>query len=349
MKFTQTSKTIFFAATLACIMPLHGMDKKPWYENYTVYRSVTPLIDSIMTVKSNLLFLYLKIGLVKSNNPTHQQHIVQKKLEHIENKIRKDMNSTIQSLLNDYNVSDDLQSSVAATIHYHKVFSEYYMSQPHAEVIHDSDFSEEIFPILKKNGIHPQSINLINKHKDIEETTATIHVASMMEIMPHIEANNEGQILASNLGAPTLTTYPEFWKYSTENKIAHLSHEIGHLTEHHSHTANMLINFINQIAKTDKQCIESNLNFKKLQTILERQAEILPSLRDSETAAIMRNHRSNEYYPKQLFTNHYAQLAEIDELHKLNARLTNYKPMPIQKIDDLRVMKWLIDPKELKS
>lgn len=345
MKFTQTSKTILFAATLAYVVPLHGMDKKSWYENYTVYRSVTPLIDSIMTVKSNLLFLYLKIGLVKNNNLTHQQHIVQKKLEYIENKIRKDMNSAIQSLLNDYDVSDESQSDIAAVIHCHKAFAKNYMSQPDENVTHDTDFPQEIFAILKKNEIHPQSINFIN-HKNTPNNGRI--AASMTEVSPHIRITPK-TISISNASAPTLNIYPVFWTLSKTDKIAGLIHEIEHLLEHHSNTEMVLRNFLDETTRAEKYNIEDNLNFKKLKTIYERQAEILPSLRDAETAAVMRSMRHQDFYPNKLFISHYAQLAEIDELHKLNARLTNYKPMPVQKVDNLRVMKWSIDPTILKS
>ena len=65
--------------------------------------------------------------------------------------------------------------------------------------------------------------------------------------------------------------------------------------------------------------IINSKNWKKLEIICERQAEILH--KDAEWASIMKNKRNQGYYQDHLFLNHYAQLTEIDELHKLKEKI----------------------------
>lgn len=344
MKFTQTSKTIFFAATLACIMPLHGMDKKAWYENHTVYRSVTPLIDLLATVKANICFVLLKRTQSNKNAKLPNQ-IIQHKLNQMEKNLRKDEANAIQDLATAYKITNEQFNTITSWANQYKKFEKEYMSQPQIETTHDEGFPSEIFPILEQNGIHPKGISLINsKQPDSNKLT----IASALPIDANIEINNDILIISKIITPPSITIYPKLLTNPalSKNKKAFFIHEATHLKEQHPTTQTLIKFGIYNFTNTE---IQNHQYFKNLTTIHERQAEILPSLKGSENATIMRNCKSNEYYPTKLFLNHYAQLAEIDELHKLNARLTNYKPTPVQRVDNLRVMRWSINPTILKS
>src|SRR5690606_30437808 len=88
--------------------------------------------------------------------------------------------------------------------------------------------------------------------------------------------------------------------------------------------------------KLHQQCIENKLNQIK-ETLLIEAPEMAPLTSSPKETSILRLTAIEKFRRfDEAFLEMYKDIAEIDELHKLKARLAYYQPQPMQKIDDLR-------------
>jgi hypothetical protein len=260
-----------------------------------------------------------------------QQQLIDRRLKIIETNLKQDEKNVINDLFNDYGITQEQRQAIIAKIDEEKQFEKEYMSRPRKEAASEINIKPEYEHIYQAARIHPQSVKL-TKVDDIgalhaRARSVTTEPSSNDPKKRTIIFPAEVQLLSSI--SPSL-----------ESPI--LAHEIGHLASHHNAIVDTLENSLTSITGTTPEQIHNNKNFKEMITIFERQAEILH--KNARLAKQMRNYRKLDgygYYPDQLFLGHYAQLAEIDELHKLKDKLENYKPEPMQpKIDTLSTMKF---------
>src|SRR5690606_13764422 len=80
------------------------------------------------------------------------------------------------------------------------------------------------------------------------------------------------------------------------------------------------------------------------------QEEAFIATRSAASASAIRSKRSLHFPDFPGFINRYAQIAEIDELHKLKAKLENYKePVRFENQHMIKPMQWAFSAKTLRK
>lgn len=326
-------KAICFVS-ITLFMPSYGilnnLREKAYkaYENPKVYRTGIIAIDATAKVLSNTAIKLAAIPRLKENSEQKKQRLdkyidtINLRLARIESNIRQDEKNTINALYREFNVLPEQQQKIETFANQFKQLEKEYMSHPHEETRSDAIIDGGPFmpALFKTCGIHPDGVK-----KEISLPPSTINQYAYA-LSRSIEAeltidNDDNMTISKVLNPPTVAFYPLFFELSKVSQNAILAHEYGHIAAQHELTKRGLIFGISNFTGTELEKIISNNNFNKLVTIYERQAEIL--YKDAQWAEIMRQGRSSDsgYYPNQLFLRHYAQLAEIDELHKLKDKI----------------------------
>jgi hypothetical protein len=251
-----------------------------------------------------------------------QQQLIDRRLKQIENQLKQEEKNTINDIFKDYGVTKDQRQAIESKINEQIQFEKEYMSRPHKKVGH-VDVKPEHMEIYQAAGIHPQSVKL----------TKTPPEGYSGQAIPMVTGPSTNPLKKRKVTSPPEIKLEEHSHPLLETAL--LAHEMGHLASHHAATLNTLRDSLATLTEKTPAEIEKNRNMQKLDTIVERQAEILhktPAL-----ARMMRIKRKFGYYPDRLFLGHYAQLAEIDKLHQLKERLENYKPEPMQKLPKFKL------------
>lgn len=349
MKSIRTLPTIL--AVILFALPALSSEA-PWYtkcpltikEKLYIYCNAASFIDHIIPIKTKTHLFYIA-ATEKNWSCTNKKQIIQTRFQQIEQQLRQAKKDAIKDLMNHYQITTEQYDHILSLTMQSKDYEKEYMSQPRTETRHDENFPQEIFPILEENGIHPKSINFIVSEKPSKYKH---HACTQSLNASFMEEGNQLIIKKIN-HPPIITVYPIFFTFSPTRQKAILLHEAQHLIEQHSIINSWLVMGISKYTGLTYTEIRNNPLLKKITILCEQEAEIMSALKHQNAATTLRLNRTTDYYPNTLFISHYSQLAEIDELHKLNARLTNYKPMPVQRVDDLKVMEWSIDPTVLKS
>ncbi len=240
------------------------------------------------------------------------------RLNQITENIKRDEINTVNAIYKDFNITDKDQHIINSIISQYRDFQKQYLSQPHEKQCDTLEStSTEIVALCKQMNIHPTAVELKLSHSPSPHG----HVAAASGLAVNYQCENDTLIINKNdiVHHPAITLYPQFCEMSYNEQLATFGHELAHLASQHHESYNILAMEIKYLTAAQKEDIIHSKYFKKLDTIHERQAEILH--KDAAWAAIMRNKRNTSYYPNHLFLKHYAQLVEIDELHKLKNKL----------------------------
>jgi hypothetical protein len=297
--------------------------------NASFYTKSTKIIDIIQSITHIIRFI-----IFSQINPEWRKKLIQSRLNRIEKNLRIDEATAIQEIANHYKIDDQKLKNIMAHVNDAVSFEKNYMSKAHPEVQHDESFPKEIFSILEKNGINPHAISLLNNNGYFPGPENIQIIASADNL----------KINEKSFTPPTITLFKPYWEMSKESQLQALIHETEHIKEHHSiksvyfEEQIMQLNHIETQQKVQSVC-------SKMSTIQERQAEIFPSIRDPHAASLCRLYRSHSFYADCLFLSHYVELAEIDELHKLNAKLEQYKLIRVEHKELHRPLKWSMNPK----
>ncbi len=283
-----------------------------------IYCNATSFIDHIIPIKTKAHLLYLA-ATEKNWSNIKKEQIIQTRFQQIETHLRQAKKDAIKDLMNHYQITTEQYDHILSLTMQSKDYEKEYMSQPRTETRHDENFPQEIFSILEENGIHPKSINLIVSKKPSKykhyATTQSLNASFMVE---------GNQIIIKKINhPPVITVYPIFFTFSPTRQKAILLHEAQHLIEQHCIINSWLVMGISKYTGLTYTEIRSNPLLRKIDILSEREAEIMSALKHQNAATTIRLNRTTDYYPNTLFINHYAQLAEIDELWTEYAMLIN--------------------------
>lgn len=194
--------------------------------------------------------------------------------------------------------------------------------QPKGTHTIDSTLQTIIAQELSKYKIDVASIHLIQEELPGECAEATCPMPSSWDILP------DGDIVYGGIIPGSIKFASDFNNQAPTEKQAKaiIAHEVTHFVEGHHLTCFMTIWAIK--ALTNCNAIKIDQNWHMLKQIHERQAEIFPALKHPETASLLREFRfgPNGTYPGMLYEEHYQQLSEIDETHKMIDYLQNWIP-----------------------
>ncbi len=333
MKYTHIKKILL---ALLCTPFIHTQEtKESSPETLKHYRKATHSIDAALQKRKFWIpSLYMSPYTFFCNS-------AKKRLAEIEHNLRVEEKNAIKAFAQEHNISDKSLRKCLSIITNHKTAQQDFLaSEPsrwNCLAIHDSAFPQEIIRLLKQNGINPQKISLINSTQpySFSENTA----ASAQSTNARLEISDKIVITQP----PNITVYPRFHESDTLFHKSTLLHEMEHILSGHGITKVWLLRYAAQNTNKSDDDIRQSATYQELTTIHERQAEIFSALKNPEYSYAHRNDRLHDYYEGRTFIKHYSQLAEIDELHKLQYKLEHYTPMPVQKIDDLRTLKRSID------
>ncbi len=317
-KFIKNQIFLILVIIITASAPLYGIIdtiKERLYksiEKPMIYNAGVYTIDKTAQLISNTIVRFACI--------THKKESILQKIDHrlvqIEKNLRNDEIKTVNAMYQEFNVDKDDQQTINQVVRQYKEFQKQYLSQSHKK---DCDTLESSFPEIlffcKQINIHPSAVEL-----RISNSPSSL-VAEAIGLKAHYQFENDKLIVKDNdiVGYPTVILYHNFFELSYEQRIAVMGHELTHLALQHEETQNILGMEIKYFTGTKREEIINSKNWKKLETICERQAEVLH--KDAEWASIMKNKRHQGFYPDHLFLNHYAQLTEIDELHKLKEKI----------------------------
>jgi hypothetical protein len=238
-------------------------------------------------------------------------------LNQIKENLKRDEHNAIKGMYKEFNVSNEDQQTINLILSQYKEFSNQYLAEAHENNnnLHTIG-SLEILSFCKQINIHPTAVEL-----KISNVPNNSLVAVVEGLKASYQFENDKLIISGNdiIHYPSITFYPHLFKQDDEKVLAAIGHELTHLALQHNEVQNILAMEIKYFTKAKNEEILNSKNWKNLETICERQAEILH--KDAAWAAIMRNSRNDSYYDDHLFLKHHAQLAEIDELHKLKEKI----------------------------
>jgi len=317
-KFIKNQIFLILAIIITAPAPIYGMMdtiKERLYksiEKPMIYNTGVYTIDKIAQLMSNTIVLFTCI--------THKKENVLQKIDHrlaqIEKNLKDDEIKAIDAMYQEFNVDKNDQQTINSVIRQYKEFQKQYLSQSHKKECDtlESSFPEILF-FCKQINIHPSAVEL-----RVSNSPSSL-VAQAIGLKAHYQFENDKLIVEDNdiIGYPTVILYHKFFELPYEQRIAVMGHELTHLALQHEEMQNILGMEIKYFTGAKREEIINSKNWKKLEIICERQAEILH--KDAEWASIMKNKRNQGYYQDHLFLNHYAQLTEIDELHKLKEKI----------------------------
>jgi excinuclease UvrABC ATPase subunit len=288
---------------------LYKSIEKPAIYNVGVYT-----IDTTAQLISNTI--------VKLTQLTGKEKAILQKincrLNQITENIQRDEINAINQIYKEFNITDEDQHTINSILSQYKELQKQYLSRPHEKQCDTLEStSSEIVSLCKQMNIHPTAVELKLSHSPSPHG----YVASTSGLGVNYQFENNTLIINKNdiVHHPAITLYPQFCEVSYNEQLATFGHELAHLTSQHHESYNILAMEIKYCTEAHKEEIVNSKSFKNLDTIHERQAEIL--YKDATWAAIMRNQRNTSYYQNHLFLKHYAQLVEIDELYKLKNKL----------------------------
>ena len=337
-------KIIFLLITST--VSLHGMETiMNWSEKVKdrltlkFYTTGTATIDYTAEAITGFAAWYIHTMHQKNNYPIDYkayEHATQTRIKCIHNSLLIEEQVIINDMYDHLDLSEVKKKEINEQVRQEKEFAKEYMRHAHDGIIHAINISDDLSENIQRvTGINIKSINICR------DDTQDNAVASAKGLIRSSYTN----VITS----PAIYIRPIFFQLSPTGQAAILLHEIGHIAAGHSITNYFLDK---QLEKPlSKKLIEALLSgtlhafkdeyinkIKKLKINSEQQAEIL--FKDAQGTEFMRKLRKHGYYANTLFFNHYAQLTEIDELHKFPEKLKNNKLVPIQKIPDVSKMKF---------
>ncbi len=304
--------------TTVIFLPLFGrMDeiKDKLYksiERPTIYNAGVYTIDKTAKFLSN--------GIVLLAHITDKKELALQKIDRrlvkIEENIKNDELNAINALYQEFNVSGEDQQTINSILRQYKELQKQILLSSVQKGCNTLECaSSEILSFCEQVGINPNAIQV--KKSDTSKSL----LADARGLRATYQFENNALIINDDdiISYPSVILYPGFFELSYDEENACLAHELTHLALQHHTVINILGREISYFTGAKKEEIIKSKNWKNLEIIHERQAEVL--LKDAEWASRMRDKRNGGYYPDHLFLKHYAQLTEIDELHRLKEKL----------------------------
>lgn len=273
-------------------------------------------------------------------NPDKSIKMQKNRLAQHEKSIRADQQRQIYEIAKENGFNDaDIKIGLEILKKVNLAYKESH-NTPNPEAIHDKEISPENFIALKttlsQKNIDINNISLIN--------SATPSPCGSDADNRHrygysytIEDGSISSASYSNIEPIAITFYPKFHLHNKNTRLSSCIHEATHVIEGHNIIHSMIPGLIGKITQKDPNEVKKSESFQRLVQINERQAEVLPSLKDKRTASSMREMRFEGHYPGMLYGQHYLQLSDIDETHKMIDYLEHVKTHPMPPIKEIRL------------
>jgi len=306
---------------LSVTLPAH-CSQQPWYNSINretirclVYGKNTAAIDMAIGLRSMIQRPYMKM------NPESHIKVLQNKLILMEKNLRATEQKQIYEVAKENGLDDQDTNRVFSLLD--KFHNDRKQNFGQSQLIGNHEIDPNLTAIVKKQlakyNTDVASVNLIN------EELADIALAEGTCPMPSSWDLSSENFIYEDIIPGSIKFSPEFYRNVQTKKAAKaiLTHEVTHFVEGHHLTCFMTIWAIQALKNLDT--IKTGEPWDKLKQIHERQAEILPSLKDKKSASLIRLLRSgpNGTYPGMLYEKHYLQLSDIDETHKMISYLEN--------------------------
>ena len=223
-----------------------------------------------------------------------------------------------------YQISDATWKKYLADLHRMKTIFTKGLKQSHPDVIHDPNIPANILEILtnllQQNGINPQSIHLkmVSDQEKIDKNQNTI--ARAITYFKPLETTTD-YIISYEYFPPSIEIFPYIHEKSMSDIVAICAHEVQHLAQHHGLTDALLMQYFKHYCNINKDDFENSPEYHTFSQIQEAQAEILSAVKDPQIAACLKNMRRKEYYPDNLYEDHFFHLAYINSLWKMHGWL----------------------------
>lgn len=278
-----------------------------------VYGKSTAIIDKVIGLRSTIQKSYMK------NNPDVYIKTLKNKLSLIEKNIRAAEQKQIYEVAKENDLDDQDTNRIFSLLN--KFHNDRKQNFGKPQPIGNHEIDPNLTVIIKKQlakyNIDVASVDLINEElENMELAEATCPMPSEWNL-------SSENFIYEDIIPGSIKFSPRFYRHVKTKKAAKtiIIHEIAHFTEGH-HLTCFMTQWAIQALK-DIDTIKIGKPWHKLKQIHERQAEILPSLKDKKSASLIRFFRSgpNGTYPGVLYEKHYWQLSDIDETHKMIAYL----------------------------
>jgi len=321
IKYINTCSHIVFLALFTLIAPVY-CSQQPWYSSINketirgfVYGKNTAAIDMVMGLRSIIQKSYMK------NNPETHINILKNKIGMIENNIRAVEQKHIYEVAKENDLDDQDVNRVFSLLNKFHHDRQQNFNKPQSIGNHEIDPN---LAIIAKKQLAKYNIDVVNVNL-VNEELGNMEFAEAVCPMPSEWDLSSEKYIYGDIIPGSIKFSSEFYRQVQTKKAAKaiITHEIGHFTEGHHLTCFMTIWAIRILKNID--AIKKDKNWYMLKQTHERQAEILPSLKDKKVASLMRDFRSgpNGIYPGMLYEKHYWQLSDIDETHKVVSYLEN--------------------------
>ena len=321
-KLMNKHTKIAFLALFVIITPAH-CSQQSWYNSFVSEKNAYNL--SVSASDAIIGFRTMFQRPLMAINPDKSIKMLKNKLALMEKNIRIAEEKEIYNIAQDNALNDEQTERLFQELKKLKISYKEFLNNSDDYGSQDADIPKENIAIIKKTLSNAQmnanNIHFINSNEPVYLSAETVTPCGFRTI----ENNTQDVSYEHYIDPLTMTFYPKFYQHDNTDQFATCIHEARHVIEGHC-LSSAFIKFF--IKKHNFNVEHNDINCQKLRQIQERQAEVLPSIQDKESALLMRAQRSNGYYENMLYGQHYLQLSDIDETHKMITYLENIKKYP---------------------
>ncbi len=274
---------------------LSAIEKTPFS-----YKNKCRLIDVAQTAKKAAFFM---------NGVISPEAITQKRLHITQYYLEKEI-QIITELAHTIGLSDAEWQQCLNTIQTVKQ-----LSPSTNNVFHDPALLTEhlvlLTTILNYNGIDPNTINIVVKKSQEEQTYACASIALSYTYSP-----SDFHFIQNPRITQTLTIFENSLTVSASDLLAIFAHEVEHLYRKDALTSSIIEQYLQHYHQKGRDYLKTNAAFQKLTILYEAYAEIFAALKNADAAQALVDMRAQKYYPNHLYEAHYHDLVEINNLWK---------------------------------
>jgi len=321
IKYINKCFQMAFLILFTFIVPTH-CSQQFWYSSINseiikqnprgfVYGKSTVAIDMAIGLRSMIQRSYMKM------DPERYIEGLKNKLILMEKNIRMAEEKEIYIIAQDNGLNGEQIKRLFQELKDLKISYKEFLNNPDHSGDHDVSIPKENIALIKetlsKAQLSANNIHLLNSSESMHLVAETIIDCDFRKT----ENNAQDVLYEHRFNELTMLFYPTLYLLDNTDQFGTCIHEARHVIEGHC-LSNAFIKFFIR-----KHSLNNDIDCQKLVQIQERQAEILPSIQDKESALLMRAKRSDSYYQNMLYEKHYLQLSDIDETHKMIAYLEN--------------------------
>lgn len=336
----KLSKKCFQIASIVLftfIMPSY-CSEQPWYNSIISEKCLYNMSVAAANFAVGIRTMINKP--IMAINPDKFIKIHKNRLAQIEKNIRADEQNQLYEIAKEHDLKDtDIKIGLEIINKINLSYRESH-NKFNPDAVHSKNISPELFSVLQKKlaegNIDINNVSITNSDIaspygfDAQNEHSYRYTYTMAQdgSIPSASYSNQKPI--------NITFYPKFHLLDKCEQQSSCIHEATHVIEGHNVTQGIVSILIGGVTQKNPSDIRESKSFQNFVQIHERQAEVLPSVKDREVASLMREHRFSGYYPNMLYGEHYLQLSDIDETHKMIAYLEHIKKYPRKPMSSIK-------------